>query len=237
MKKKWTEGFGKQIATLSTMYGLISDIWSAMGIGPGIVSWLKTENGKRYLITVVRSLGEKFLATQAESLMECDPIIDCSRIFDIFEYINKDPDRCYSVDYSKTDNRSLAFKNLRASSLVFETGLQEDELCINGLEKIQRLRLKEDIILLGLNVFSGLLFDYVEKLDDSILEFLYITKGITYIDFPGVLIRCEKGNHPYILSLRRHSMDGNWDWSLGWATQKIYDNKKLSACLQIGTHI
>ena len=65
MKKEWTSGMGQFIAMLSQMHGFVSNTWSSMGIGIEIISWIKTESGKKRAEKILRLMGDEFLRCRA----------------------------------------------------------------------------------------------------------------------------------------------------------------------------
>lgn len=69
-KKEWTDGLGQFIAAVSVAYGFIKRIWSSMQIGVEIITWLKTDAGKKEAEVAVRLLGEKYLETIKEEIVK-----------------------------------------------------------------------------------------------------------------------------------------------------------------------
>jgi len=112
------------------------------------------------------------------------------------------------------DKRSLKISKIEVANLVFNNCLKEGETSIRGEEKIRRLKEKPETIRLGGNVFLGLWKDYEANGSGGILEWLYKSKGLRFIDFPGLVLRDPNG-HRYILDLYRND-DGQWDWDYDW---------------------
>ena len=100
------------------------------------------------------------------------------------------------------------------SSMVFETCLEGDETSIKGEKKLLRLKAKKDFTSFCANVFMGLWLDYQANKENSILEFLYRTKKIQYLDFFGTVLRDPDG-YRCVLCLCR-SADGAWSWYCYW---------------------
>lgn len=108
------------------------------------------------------------------------------------------------------DSRSLGLAEIKVSSLLFET-YPKDGQRITGEEKLKRLK-AANLIRLGGNVFLGLWRDYEANRRNSILECLYKTRNITYLDFFGLILRSSDA-YRYVLSLHRE--DGGW-WGQGF---------------------
>jgi len=213
MKKQWTEGIGNFIATLSKMYVTVSNSWSSMGIGTNIIPWFETENGKKELEAALQLLGIKFV----ESLS-----IDCSKNINLTEFPGKDwttwrgPVNGDGLSGEKNiDYRSLTLTEIKVSSLIFETCLDSERISahIGGCGKLCELRKKQDTISLGGNVFLGLWRDYQVNKKNSILELLWRTRRISYLDFFGLVLRAP-GGRSGILNLTRSD---NGEWKRGWS--------------------
>lgn len=112
------------------------------------------------------------------------------------------------------DPRSLALTEVEISSLLFETCLNEGESSIGGEEKLRRLKERQDVVRLGGNVFLGLWLDYQANKENSILEFLYRTNKITYLDFFGLVLRDSDGGRG-VLGFSRDD-GGGWGWGCAW---------------------
>jgi len=112
------------------------------------------------------------------------------------------------------DVRSLSLTEIETSALLFETCLKEGDSRITREEKLRRLKEKPEYIRLGGNVFLGLWLDYQANKENSILENLYRTKGIKFLDFFGLVLRNPNG-YRSVLSLFRYD-DGLWGWSYSW---------------------
>ena len=106
------------------------------------------------------------------------------------------------------DSRSMTVPFFDLDSLVFETCLAEDETAITGEEKIDRLKERPELIRLGGDFCRKLWEDYEAKKEDSIVEDLFRSRGISYIDFPGHVLRGLDG-YPCILYIAR-GITGEW---------------------------
>ncbi len=100
------------------------------------------------------------------------------------------------------------------SKFVFRHCLKEGETSITGAEKIRRLNEMSDFIGFGPNVFLGLWEDYQANKENSALEWLFQNFGVTFMDFPGAILRNPDGNRS-VLYLYRDS-DGGWHWRCNW---------------------
>ena len=108
------------------------------------------------------------------------------------------------------DLRSLALTEIELASLFFETCLKKKEKLIKGEEKLRRLKEMPNFIRFGGNVFLGLWLDYQANKENSVLELLYRTRKIKYMDFFGLVLRSPYGRRR-VLCLPRDD-DGEWNW-------------------------
>lgn len=111
------------------------------------------------------------------------------------------------------DPRSLGLTEINVASLLFETCLKKGEQRITGEEKLKRLK-AANVVRLGGNVFLGLWRDFETNKENSILEHLYRTRKITYLDFFGFILRRPDGRR-CVLDLYRDD-GGEWIWGYGW---------------------
>jgi len=111
------------------------------------------------------------------------------------------------------DKQSVTFSKIELASLLFETCLGEGEGPIKGEEKLRRLKEKPLIRLDG-TVFMGLWLDYQANKENSVLEFLYRSRGITYMDFFGLVLRRPVGDRG-VLCLCRYA-SGEWRYRYRW---------------------
>ena len=92
--------------------------------------------------------------------------------------------------------------------------LNSNESIITGEEKLRRVKALNRIRY-GANAFMGTWLDYEARKENSILEMLYLTKGSTYVDFPGdVLLGPDRRRG--VLYLYRHNNDGEWNCAPDW---------------------
>lgn len=117
-------------------------------------------------------------------------------------------DRLYG-NYKDVYRRALSITKIELSKFVFRNCLKEGEDDITGEEKIQRLSRMPDFIGFGPNVFLGLWEDYEKNREYSALEWLYRNFGVSFMDFPGAILRTSKGRRA-LLYLDRSPCDGLW---------------------------
>lgn len=65
--KEWSDSFGKQFALISRIYSVVSNMLSALRIGPEIASWVKSPAGVCALEDAVAVLADRFLLAQPAS--------------------------------------------------------------------------------------------------------------------------------------------------------------------------
>ncbi len=128
------------------------------------------------------------------------------------------------------DPRGLALTEIDVSKLRFETNLKKGEKSIKGEEKLRRQKEIANLIRLGGNTFLGLLEDYRANKENSILEWIYRTYKITFLDFMGQVLRYPYG-YRYVLYLYRND-GGKWNWSYSWLDYGWNDDNP-SACAQV----
>ena len=149
-----------------------------------------------------------------------DPKVIRTKFFDPARFIGKDwtiwrgpADGDGLTGEEDIDPRSRDIAEFEVSRIFFETCLGEGENSITGEEKLFRQR-KAGHIRLGGNAFLGLWEDYQANKENSILEWLYQTRKITYLDFFGDILR-GPGGRRIVLYLFRYD-DGQWDWYCSW---------------------
>lgn len=111
------------------------------------------------------------------------------------------------------DEREDGFKEMDWSKVDYETCLKEGETVITGEEKLKRLKAGGKIRLGG-RAFLTLWNDYQEKKEASVLEQLYKTKGMTYVDFFGLLLQTPVGRRGVLCLCRVNG--GIWNWHYRW---------------------
>jgi len=113
------------------------------------------------------------------------------------------------------DKRSISLTEIELNSFSFETCLEKREKLVKGEEKLRRLKEeKPNFIRFGGNVFLGLWLDYQANKENSMLELLYRTRKIRYLDFLGLVLRDPSGDRS-VLYLSRND-DGKWHWLYDW---------------------
>lgn len=125
------------------------------------------------------------------------------------------------------DLRGEELKEIDWLKVLFETCLKTGEGSIKGEEKLLRLKQTPNIRLGG-NAFLSSWKDYRENRQDSVLEWLYRTKGVRYVDFFGLVLRSLRGNR-YVVYLRRDDV-GTWQWFCLWLVND-WHKQHFSACV------
>ena len=110
------------------------------------------------------------------------------------------------------DERSLALKEIDWTQVRFEHYLNDGEKTIKGEEKLKRA-IAAGHIRFGGNVLLSLWNDYKENKGNSVLEWIYRTHGIEFLDFLGLTLRDPGGNRS-VLYLYRDGRE--WDWNCDW---------------------
>lgn len=143
-----------------------------------------------------------FLRNGARMMVEQPTILDCSETFDpvTFPGLGKDWPVWKGLATGKglegeedRDSRADALTQLDPTTIQFETCLKDEETRIRGEEKLSRLKKKTDRIRLSGNQFLALWSDYKARGKDSVLEWLRKNRGITYLDFFGLVLRDPDG--------------------------------------------
>jgi hypothetical protein len=112
-----------------------------------------------------------------------------------------------------SDPRSRLVTEISLEKMIFETCLKEKESSISGEEKLRRIK-KSGFIPYGAKQFFAIWQDWLKNGASSLLEQLYQTRGITYIDFFGAILRDPDGNRSVLYLYR--SVSGKWDWCCSW---------------------
>lgn len=110
--------------------------------------------------------------------------------------------------------KSLSLVEVELAKFVFRACLNDGESSIMGEEKILRLNEMSDFIGFGPNVFLGLWEDYQINKENSALKWLHRNFGVTFMDFPGAILRDPDGRRDVLCFDRRG--DGDWDWGYRW---------------------
>ena len=119
------------------------------------------------------------------------------------------------------------------STILAETYLRGKEIEITGEERLRRMRADAKVIRLGGKSFLALWNDLKIQKEDCTLEFLRRVRYITYLDFPGAVIRNPEGKrcipffyHWYNRGLRH----GYWKWGVRLLSA-AWTNDNLSASI------
>lgn len=111
------------------------------------------------------------------------------------------------------DNRNDGLTEVDFNKVDFVGCLTKSETSITGEEKLKRLKAGKQIRY-GVTTFVGLWNDYQSRKENSVLETLFLTKGITYLDFFGdVLLDLDDDRN--VLCFYRLG-DGQWNWDYDW---------------------
>lgn len=182
----------------------------------------------------------KILSGEIRVILESRSILKCSNQFDPVAFIGDK----YSYWRGSAegnglegdvdqDERSVALERIDWSQVTFTHCLLGDEKSISGEEKIKRLK-QTGHILFGANVFLSLWTDYQANKQNSVIEWLYHTNGLTCLDFLGTILRDEEG-HRYIIYMYRD--DGEWRWSCWGSLEKLkWEAHNLSGVLPNDLH-
>lgn len=114
------------------------------------------------------------------------------------------------------DARSLALTSLDLSRLRFEACLKEKEISIKGEEKLRRL-MEETPEYIRLDAMVGQ--QLFEEPGHVTLEWLRLNRGVTWIDFPGTILRSPGGSR-CVLCLCWSG--GPWRWRYRWLADGWY---------------
>lgn len=163
------------------------------------------------MLPVVRGYGEVTIVKR---------LLDCSKPFNPTEFIGPD------WKEAERDERSYALTEIDFSQVLLETCLEKNEDRITGETKLKRLKEKE-LIRLGGQQFLALWLDYQANKENSVLEWLRKTRGITYLDFPGLVLLYPDGSR-YVLYLFWYG--GQWYWDYYWLDY-VWDGRHFSAAL------
>jgi hypothetical protein len=132
---------------------------------------------------------------------------------------------------TERDEREDSLTEVDWSKVDYETCLKDGEPLIAGEEKLKRLKAGFKIRHGG-RAFLSLWKDYQEKGETSVLEKLYKAKGITYVDFFGLVLQTP-GGYRRVLYLYRYA-GGGWYWFCGWL-DRDWDAGNFSAVSQVSS--
>ena len=112
------------------------------------------------------------------------------------------------------DERAYSFLEADLAKASFDSCLKENEILINGEEKLRRLKASKNIRWCATQ-FAGLWKDYQINGRDSILERAYHAKVITgFLSFFGTVLLDPSGARR-VLCLYCNG-DGQWHWHVFW---------------------
>lgn len=130
-------------------------------------------------------------------------VLDCSKPFDPASFIGR------GWKELERDERAYAMTKVDFSKCQFLTCLKEGDGCIKGEERLCRLKEEHPhLIRHGGNQFLALWEDYLKNGDNSVLEHLRLTQGITLLDVPGLILKRPYGPRNVLFFF----WDGDWDW-------------------------
>ncbi len=154
-------------------------------------------------------------STQIAKVVGVLPMLDCTKLFDPTDFIGKDWKEL------ERDERAYALTQVDFSRCQFLSCLKEGEGHIKGEERLRRLKKDHSqLIRLGGNQFLALWEDYQKNGDNSVLEHLRLTQGITYLNFPGLILQ-NPSRHRNVLYLRWRG--GHWRWRCSWLDNEWND--------------
>lgn len=144
-------------------------------------------------------------------------ILDCSQPFNVTAFFN---DQNWSAWLGPIngdgksgdpdfDPRTLTLTTVDFAQARFETCLKDSKNSIKGEDKLLLLKQQTNLIRHGGQQFLALWQDYQKNGEKSVLEWLRRTKGITYLDFPGLILRNPNG---YRCVLYLYWYSARWDW-------------------------
>ncbi len=122
---------------------------------------------------------------------------------------------------------SAGFSELRAEKMFFEHFLNDGENVVGGELKLVRAN-ESGRLLLGGRSCVALWLDYKAKGENSVLEWLRKNKGITWMDFPGLVLRHSNG-YRYMLFLYFNGR--SWNVNCHWLNHD-WNRNDLSAVLE-----
>ncbi len=182
-----------------------------------------------------KGAGQRFtqwLANGGQMIYTQPATLQLSATFNVAEFINKDwavwkgPPRGKGLEGKKENYEPDSLNEVKLDELLLEICLNDGESSITGETKLGRLKDSKKI-LLGGRAFLAFWNDYQANKENSALEWLRKTKGVTYLDFPGLIVRYPVGDR-YVLYL--YFRDGEWFWDCRWLVSGWRD-RNFSAAL------
>lgn len=111
------------------------------------------------------------------------------------------------------DSREQTLAEVDFSQALIKNFLKEKENSITGEKNLRRQK-EAGHIRLGGVTFMALWQDYQTNKENSVLEWLYRTSKVVYLDFFGLVLRSPHGSR-FVLCLSRLE-GGSWDWHCYW---------------------
>ena len=148
--------------------------------------------------------------------------------FDPVKFISPD----WKVTADEHDKRNDSLTEVDFNKVGFETCLKGDESSITGEEKLKRLKAQKQIRY-GVVVFMGLWLDYLARKENSVLETLFRTKGITYLDFFGDVLLSPGGRRRGLYLYRDGG--GRWRWHYRWLDRSWGARSRSVVSSQVST--
>ncbi|MEK7552193.1 MAG: hypothetical protein AAB534_02130 [Patescibacteria group bacterium] len=145
--------------------------------------------------------------------------------FDVKDFLSEE----WKLVFEDHDSLKDGLKSVDFSKVKLVSCLKQGEIRITCEEKFERLKAGNKIRL-GADVFLGLWRDWEALKENSVLETLFRTQNITYLDFFGDVLLDPSGSR-CVLILRRDS-SGQWGWSCGGLDHFRYA-RQVSAVLPI----
>lgn len=155
-------------------------------------------------------------------------ILDCSQPFIPIELINKDlrvwlgpADGDGQSGEPDIDPRADSLDKVDFGKALFEHCFKESKSSIIGEEKLRQLKEREsEVIRHGGQQFQALWCDWKKNGEQSVLEYLRKTSGITYMDFMGLVLRDPVGSR-CVLYLDWN--EGVWNGYYFWLDEDFLD--------------
>lgn len=149
----------------------------------------------------------RFVSGQCD-LAQVERSLDCSQLFELKKLLGK------GWVAEEQNELALTLTRVDFAQARFETCLREGEDSIKGEEKRRRLKERQaEFIPHGGNQFWALWQDCKKNGENSVLEWLRKVKGITYLDFFGLILRRPNG---FVCVLCLCWRSGCWDWHCRW---------------------
>lgn len=147
--------------------------------------------------------------------------------FDPVKFIGSD----WKVSADEHDSRNDGLIEVDFNKADFVDCLKNGETRITGEENLKRLKALKQIRY-GAGTFMGLWQDYQVRKKNSVLETLFRTKGIAFLDFFGDVLLDSRGNR-CVLSLYRSDGSGHWCWYCRWLNDGWIAKRRSAVSSQV----